>query len=80
VPARAYGEPLPPMPSFRFTHELPEVNARLTQTFFRAVLARGVLLHPRHMWFVSLAHTARDIDHTLEVAEGALRLARRELP
>jgi glutamate-1-semialdehyde aminotransferase len=80
VVARAYGEPLPPMPFFRFTHEQPELNERLTATFYREVLARGVLLHPRHMWFISLAHTARDIEQTLDVAEAAMRIAARELP
>ncbi|MFO0576393.1 MAG: aminotransferase class III-fold pyridoxal phosphate-dependent enzyme [Polyangia bacterium] len=79
VPAEAYGEPLPPMPFFRFRHEDPEVNARLTRCFYTEVLARGVLLHPRHMWFISLAHTPGDIEHTLAVADEALQVARREL-
>jgi glutamate-1-semialdehyde aminotransferase len=79
VPAEAYGEPLPPMPFFRFRHERPEVNERLTRCFYREALARGVLLHPRHMWFISLAHTPGDIEHTLAVADEALQVARREL-
>lgn len=79
LPAEAYGEPQPAMPFFRFIDADPQINARLTRTFFQQVLARGILLHPRHMWFVSLAHTAEDIAQTLTAAEDGLRLARREL-
>jgi glutamate-1-semialdehyde 2,1-aminomutase len=79
LPAQAYGEPLPPMPFFRFTHESPQVNARLTQVFYGEMLARGVLMHPRHMWFISLAHTAEDIEQTLDAADHALGRARCEL-
>ncbi|RYE82681.1 MAG: aminotransferase class III-fold pyridoxal phosphate-dependent enzyme, partial [Myxococcales bacterium] len=65
LPAEAYGEPLPPMPFFRFTHPDPDACARLRDTFYRAVLARGVLLHPRHLWFTSAAHTDEDITRVL---------------
>jgi glutamate-1-semialdehyde aminotransferase len=43
------------------------------------MLARGVLMHPRHMWFISRAHTPDDIDYTLAMAEAALRITCREL-
>lgn len=72
VPAEAYGEPLPAMPFFRFTHESPEARAAATRTFYREVLAHGILLHPRHMWFVSLAHTDEDITRTIAVADEAM--------
>lgn len=74
APALAYGEPLPAMPFFRFAHPSDAVNARLTARFFREVLAGGVLLHPRHMWFISKAHTAADLDRTLETCKRALRV------
>ncbi len=77
VPAEAFGEPLPAMPFFRFTHESPDARARATRTFYREMLTRGVLLHPRHMWFVSLAHTDADITRTLEAADEAMALAAR---
>ena len=73
--AEAYGEPLPAMPFFRFRDPDADRNARLTATFYREVLARGVLLHPRHMWFPSLAHTDADVDRTLEVADEAMACA-----
>lgn len=72
VPAEAYGEPLPAMPFFRFVGPNPEQAARLSKLFFREVLARGILLHPRHLWFISAAHTPEDIDHTLAQCRGAL--------
>lgn len=75
VPATAYAEPLPAMPFFRFTHPDSETNAALTRVFFQQVLAGGILLHPRHMWFLSHAHTASDVERTLTVAEGAMRYA-----
>jgi len=43
------------------------------------MLERGVLLHPRHMWFISYAHQGSDIDTTLEHARSAMRVAREHL-
>jgi glutamate-1-semialdehyde 2,1-aminomutase len=79
LPAEAYGEPLPAMPFFRFTHPDPATKDALTQAFYRGVLARGVLLHPRHMWFLSWAHNSSDIERTLEAARAAMREAREAL-
>jgi glutamate-1-semialdehyde 2,1-aminomutase len=73
VPAEAYGEPLGPMPFFRFRYEDPEQNALMTRLFYREVLARGILLHPRHLWFTSGAHTAQHIELTLAACRAALR-------
>jgi glutamate-1-semialdehyde 2,1-aminomutase len=33
----------------------------------------GVLIHPDHQWFISAAHTADDIEHTLSVMEVAAK-------
>ncbi|MEJ7730591.1 MAG: aminotransferase class III-fold pyridoxal phosphate-dependent enzyme [Polyangiaceae bacterium] len=74
VSAVAYGEPLPPMPFLRF-EDADARSARLRDLFYEQVLARGVLLHPRHMWFVSLAHSAADVERTLEVCDAAMRHA-----
>jgi len=73
VSATAYAEPLPAMPFFKFTEPDAELNAVLTRTFYREVLARGSLLHPRHLWFLSAAHTEADVDDTLETSRSALR-------
>jgi glutamate-1-semialdehyde 2,1-aminomutase len=75
VRAEAFGEPLPPMPFFRFVEADPERNAALTRVFYREMLARGILMHPRHLWFLSAAHTLDDIERTLEAAHVALRRA-----
>ncbi|MDC0715704.1 aspartate aminotransferase family protein [Nannocystis bainbridge] len=72
VPALAYGEPLPPMPFLRFTHADLRVRDAVAATFYTEMVQRGILLHPRHLWFVSAAHTDDDIDRTLRAAEAAL--------
>ena len=76
VPAVSYGEPFPPMPFLRFNHPHPETNNALRTAFYEAMLVRGVLLHPRHMWFISYAHQHADIDTTLEHARSAMKVAR----
>ncbi len=75
VPAAVYGEPLPPMPFMRFTHPDPARNDRLRDCFYAEMLAQGILLHPRHLWFISDAHQDADIDRTLAAATVALRRA-----
>lgn len=72
LPMHAYGEPLPPMPMLRVTHADAPLRDRITHSFFREMMARGVLLHPRHLWFVSHAHGAKEIDATLERADEAM--------
>lgn len=80
IEAVAFGEPLPPMPFLKFTNENPDLNELIKATFYREMLARGVLLHPRHLWFVSYAHTGEDVEHTLEHAEAAFALCARLCP
>lgn len=75
IPAQAYGEPLPPMPFFAFTHDDASVNEALRVSFYSQMLAQGILLHPRHLWFISQAHTEADIDQTLAAADAALAVA-----
>jgi glutamate-1-semialdehyde 2,1-aminomutase len=79
IPALAFGEPLPPMPFLKFIAPEPARNERIKTRFYREVLARGVLLHPRHLWFVSYAHAAEDVERTLAIADRAFELAHSEL-
>lgn len=72
LPMHAYGEPLPPMPMLRVTLDDPQARDRIGHAFFRELMARGVLLHPRHLWFVSHAHGAAEIGATLERADEAM--------
>jgi glutamate-1-semialdehyde 2,1-aminomutase len=37
------------------------------------MLERGVIVHPRHSWFLSAAHTDADVDRFLEAAEEGLQ-------
>lgn len=73
VQASAYGEPLPAMPFLRFHYASAADNVRAVETFYRRMLLSGVLLHPRHMWFISASHTPLDIALTLHAADDALR-------
>jgi len=47
--------------------------------FFRAMLANGVYLPPSQFeaWFVSAAHTTRDIDETITAARRAFARVRK---
>ena len=78
LPAMSYGEPFPPMPFLRFEHPDAETNDALRTAFYEAMLERGVLLHPRHMWFISFAHRRSDIDTTLDHARSAMKVAREQ--
>ena len=50
-------------------------NTRRYSTFFRGMLTRGVYPPPSQFeaWFLSAAHTARDVDRTIRVAREAMR-------
>ena len=54
--------------------EAKRADSRLFGRFFRAMLERGVMLAPSkyEAWFVSAAHTERDIDATLAAAYESL--------
>ena len=76
VQAVSLAEPFPPMPFLKFNHPHAEKNDALRTAFYEAMMERGVLLHPRHMWFISYAHKAADIDLTLEHARSSMKVAR----
>jgi glutamate-1-semialdehyde 2,1-aminomutase len=44
--------------------------------FASAMLERGVIVHPRHNWFLSAAHTDDDVDRFLEAARDGLEAVR----
>lgn len=77
VRAEAYGEPLPPMPFLRFTHPDEATNARVKDAFYTRLLELGVLIHPRHMGFLSISHSDDDLARTLERCDEALAHAGR---
>lgn len=58
----------PAIPFMSFTDD---DRFRMSRVFAGACARRGVFLHPVHNWFLSAAHTERDIDLALEVTEAA---------
>jgi glutamate-1-semialdehyde 2,1-aminomutase len=51
-----------------------QADAAMYGAFFRGMLARGIYPPPSQFeaWFLSGAHTERDIDLTVKAARGAL--------
>lgn len=58
------------MPNLSFPGDTDFAKARV---FSSAMLERGVIIHPRHNWFLSAAHTDGDVDRFLEAAEDGLQ-------
>ena len=56
-------------------------NTRAYATFFRGMLARGVYPPPSQFeaWFLSAAHTDRDVKKTVEAAHAAMKAVAREM-
>lgn len=64
---------LPVIPMLKFLYDDPDKNDKARNVFFSDVAEKGILLHPTHHWFLSLAHTKKDVDDTLNAAESGLR-------
>lgn len=60
---------LPSMPKLRFA---TETDFMRFQRFCAAATRRGAYFHPYHNWFLSTAHSAEDIERTIEIADAAL--------
>ena len=48
-------------------------DLRIMQRFSELCAEQGVLFHPHHNWFISLAHTEAIVDEVIQVASDALR-------
>jgi glutamate-1-semialdehyde 2,1-aminomutase len=70
-PARVVG--LAPCPFLKFGIEDVTRRAELERAFYSEAAKRGVLLHPSHHWYVSAAHTADQIDATVEACRSAFQ-------
>jgi glutamate-1-semialdehyde-2,1-aminomutase len=77
VDARVIGAP--PLPLLRFTDRNENRRETLKRNFYLETTRRGVLFHPNHCWFLSLAHTDRDIDKTLEVSRESMKAAKKSI-
>jgi len=53
----------PAMPNLRFPDDADLAKGK---TFCGTVAEHGVIIHPRHNWFLSAAHTDRDIERGLD--------------
>ncbi len=74
----AFGSVLTPFFTDRPVRDFASATAADTfryGQFFRELLARGVYAPPSQFeaWFLSAAHTARDVDRTIAAARGAFR-------
>ncbi len=67
------------MPDLRFGYQPEERSEEARRVFYTEVTRGGVLLHPRHHWFVSAAHTDADLERTLSVCGEAFDAVRRAL-
>ncbi len=64
------------MPNLRFADDS---NLALARAFCAAVVDHGVIVHPRHNWFVSAAHTDRDIELMLAATACGFQAVREQL-
>ncbi len=74
----AFGSLLTPFFTDRPVHDFQSATAANTEhygRFFRGMLARGVYAPPSQFeaWFLSAAHTRRDVDRTVAAARAAMR-------
>jgi glutamate-1-semialdehyde 2,1-aminomutase len=63
------------LPRVRTYREALRADAERFSFFAHAMLNRGVFVHPDHFehWFLSAAHSEREVDRILEAAEDSLR-------
>ena len=65
----------PAIPFVRFANE---TNFMRQQVFCAEATKRGAFLHPHHNWFMSAAHTADDIQQTLDIADEAYKIVKEQ--
>jgi len=74
VDAKVIGAP--PLPMLVFSDKDEEKREKLKKAFFTGAVQRGVLFHPNHCWFLSLAHRESDIEKTLDVSRECMKEAK----
>ena len=70
---------VPPLPMIKFTDKDEKIREKLKVVLFSETTKRGVLLHPNHCWFLSLAHTEQDVNKTLEAFRESLKIAKKTI-
>jgi glutamate-1-semialdehyde 2,1-aminomutase/spore coat polysaccharide biosynthesis protein SpsF len=76
---KAHMSGLAPVPMLKFNYSDNITNERAKNIFFSHVINRGVFLHPNHHWFLSLAHTNKDVEYTLNAADEGFKKLEKEL-
>ena len=66
---------VPSMPYLRITDD---ESMMLHQEWCAECTRRGAYFTPHHNWFLSTAHTAQDIDQTLEIVDDAFRAVKKK--
>jgi glutamate-1-semialdehyde 2,1-aminomutase len=77
VQAKAVGAP--PMPDLMFDYEDEARVERAKHAFFTVTTRGGILLHPRHHWFITAAHTDADLKRTLTVCADGFSAVRKAM-
>ncbi len=70
---------VPPFPMIKFTDKDEKIREGLKAAFFSETTQRGVLFHPNHCWFLSLAHTEQDINKTLEISRESMKVSKKTI-
>ena len=69
LPIEAVG--VPPMPDLVFRYKNQQRCEGAKRIFYTRTIRAGVLLHPRHHWYVSAAHSEADLECTLNACADA---------
>ena len=70
---------VPPLPMLKFTDKNESMREKLKNAFYTETTKRGILFHPNHCWFLSLAHTGEDLDKTLDVSRESMKIAKKHV-
>lgn len=62
-----------PMPYMEFQDNDPNSDY-IKRNFYGECARRGILFHPNHHWYISGAHTTKDIDITMDVCSEVFKL------
>ncbi len=65
-------------PAIPFMRFVGDDDFSMSRYFCGEAAKRGVFLHPHHNWFISAAHSADDIQKTLQVTEECFALTKKE--
>jgi glutamate-1-semialdehyde-2,1-aminomutase len=66
----------PPIPALVFTGRDAEKREAMKKRFYIETTRRGILFHPNHCWFLSLAHGEKDVAKTLEASRESMKIAK----